>query len=110
VQLKHPDYPAIAKKIRISSNELQTFHVRLDTLFGYFNSLVHPWANVFIDDRLIGQTPLQRAIPLVPGKHRVRLENPEYSTIADTINITQNDTLIYRFNYNHLLSDKTGLP
>ncbi|MBD3374303.1 protein kinase [candidate division KSB1 bacterium] len=110
VQLHHPDFPVITKKIRISPNKRETFHVRLDTVFGYFNSLVHPWANVYIDDRLIGQTPLQNAIPLVPGKHNVRLENPDYNPITDTIEIVQKDTLIYRFNYNRLLSDKTGLP
>lgn len=110
VQLHHPDFPVITKKIRISPNKRETVHVRLDTVFGYFNSLVHPWANVYIDDRLIGQTPLQNAIPLLPGKHEVRLENPDYKPITDTIEIIQKDTLIYRFNYNRLLSDKTGLP
>jgi eukaryotic-like serine/threonine-protein kinase len=110
VQLNHPDFPEIAKNIRISANEHTTFHVRLDTVFGYFNGLVHPWANIYIDDQLIGQTPLQKAIPLLPGKHSVKLENPEYKSITDMIHITQQETLVYRFNYNHLLSDRTGLP
>jgi hypothetical protein len=38
------------------------------------NSL--PWAEVTVDGRLIGTTP-QQNIPLSPGRHKIRLVNPE---------------------------------
>lgn len=41
-----------------------------------------PWARVFVDDVLIGNTP-QLAIKLQPGKHNVRLQNPERGVRRD---------------------------
>lgn len=41
-----------------------------------------PWARVFVDDVLIGNTP-QLAIKLLPGKHNVRLQNPEHRVRRD---------------------------
>lgn len=35
-----------------------------------------PWSQVFIDGRLIGNTP-QMSVPIAAGRHTVRLENPE---------------------------------
>jgi hypothetical protein len=40
------------------------------------NSL--PWAQVFIDGRMVGYTP-QRRINLAPGEHNVRLVNPAFA-------------------------------
>jgi actin-related protein len=40
------------------------------------NSL--PWAQVFVDGRLVGYTP-QRSISLTPGDHDVRLVNPAFA-------------------------------
>jgi hypothetical protein len=37
-----------------------------------------PWAQVFIDGRLVGYTP-QRGINLTPGEHAVRLVNPTFA-------------------------------
>jgi hypothetical protein len=39
-----------------------------------------PWAQVFIDDQRIGNTP-QRELSLSPGLHSVRLYNPELSLL-----------------------------
>ncbi len=36
-----------------------------------------PWSQVFVDDRLIGNTP-QLDISLPAGSHKVRLTNPEF--------------------------------
>jgi hypothetical protein len=35
-----------------------------------------PWSQVFVDGRLIGNTPLLN-VPLRPGKHKLRLVNPD---------------------------------
>ncbi len=37
---------------------------------------VQPWANVKIDKKLVGETPMP-PVPLVEGRHEVVLENPE---------------------------------
>lgn len=37
-----------------------------------------PWAQVFVDGRMVGYTP-QRGIRLTPGEHAVQLVNPEFN-------------------------------
>jgi serine/threonine-protein kinase len=37
---------------------------------------VHPWAEVILDNRAMGVTPL-RAFPASPGRHKLKLVNPE---------------------------------
>jgi hypothetical protein len=37
-----------------------------------------PWAQVFVDGRLVGTTP-QLGIYLKPGAHQVRLVNPQFA-------------------------------
>jgi hypothetical protein len=61
------------------------------------NSL--PWAQVFIDGRMVGYTP-QRGINLTPGDHAVRLINPAFAMsktlhvrIAQGQQVTRNEIL-----------------
>ncbi len=46
-----------------------------------------PWANVFIDGRLVDTTPLKNELFLKPGKHILELQNPEYRTYREEIEI-----------------------
>jgi serine/threonine-protein kinase len=57
-----------------------------------------PWSQVFVDGRLIGNTP-QMNIPLPAGRHTVRLVNPDFNiqeTVPVTIRSGQTETLIRR--------------
>jgi hypothetical protein len=44
-----------------------------------------PWSQVFVDGRLIGNTP-QMNIPLPAGSHRLTLVNPDFN-IRETVNV-----------------------
>jgi hypothetical protein len=55
------------------------------------NSL--PWAEVFIDERSVGTTP-QLAVPLAPGRHKVRLVNRDLAMVKGfSIDILPGKTL-----------------
>ncbi|MBX3270073.1 MAG: serine/threonine protein kinase [Sandaracinaceae bacterium] len=57
-----------------------------------------PWSQVYVDGRLIGNTP-QMNIPLPAGRHQVRLVNPDFDireTVTVTIRAGQVETLIRR--------------
>ena len=45
-----------------------------------------PWSQVYVNDSLVGNTP-QMSIALPPGRHRVRLENPDFN-VSHTIGVT----------------------
>jgi eukaryotic-like serine/threonine-protein kinase len=93
--LQHPDYPAWHKKVHLGSGESITVQVRLDTLFGFIQPLVHPWGRVLIDSVLKGTTPLAEPVALAPGAHRISVQHPQYAGFAETIFIRPGDTLRY---------------
>ncbi len=58
---------------------------------GLLQLAVRPWAEVSIDGRLIGTTPLDR-LSLTPGAHTVTLRHPAYEPLARTVTIRSGET------------------
>jgi hypothetical protein len=54
--------------------------------------VVSPWADVSVDDALVGQTPLAK-IPLPPGGHKVLLVHPDYQPFPRRVTIRPGETL-----------------
>ena len=52
---------------------------------------VYPWAEVIIDSKLYGQTPMTKPIFLPFGKHNIELKNPQHQKWVREINISQGD-------------------
>ena len=59
---------------------------------GYVRILVFPWAEISIDGKSVGTTPLP-AMELPPGEHVVRISHPEYRTFQRVIKIKPGETL-----------------
>ena len=64
---------------------------------GWLQPAVQPWADVTIDGRPVGQTPMDR-IPLPPGRHRVQLDHPQYEPYVRQVTITAGDTFELKVN------------
>jgi len=47
----------------------------------------YPWAKIYVDGRLVGETPLAQPILLARGKHSVTFSNPSFDPIMKTINV-----------------------
>jgi hypothetical protein len=61
--------------------------------FGYLQLVVFPWAEVYIDGRHYGQTPIGRArVPV--GKHTLTLVHPELGQKELTAQILSDDTTV----------------
>jgi serine/threonine-protein kinase len=45
---------------------------------------VHPWAEVWLDGRALGMTPL-RPLDVVPGTHTIKMTNPQLGTRSERI-------------------------
>ncbi|MFH1197393.1 MAG: serine/threonine-protein kinase [bacterium] len=99
LRLIHPDFPNFETKVSIQSNRTTNIKVNLDTLFGYYNCKIYPWAEIYIDGKYISQSPLRNPVKLFPGKHEITLKNPKYNSISDLIVVSKRDTVIkqYRF-------------
>jgi serine/threonine-protein kinase len=64
---------------------------------GSLQLYVLPWAEVSIDGRTVGSTPLPKR-PLTPGRHTLRLVNPRYEPLEREIQILPGETLRVQVN------------
>lgn len=100
--LKHPDYPASRQILRIAPRQTLRIAVDLDTLFGFLDLRIWPWAEVWLDGVARGQTPFARPLVLEEGGHRLSLHHPQYGELQDYIKVTKSETTRYTLNMSQL--------
>ena len=60
---------------------------------GFITFSINPWARIYIDGELKGDSPLGYAIDLTPGIHSVVLDNPYFPRLDFQYTITSQETL-----------------
>ncbi len=90
--LAHHAYPDYHRLIKIEPGKKVLWDVRLDTLFGYLNCNIYPWGEVYIDGKLVGQSPFQKPLVMMPGRHMIKVQNPKLTTFTDSLIIVQKET------------------
>ena len=93
IKLIHPNRKVYEAVIDIEEDQILRIDRELEMVYGYLKIIVKPWANVIIDDSLIGTTPLADTIKLLIGPHRIVLKNPSKDEITDNINISEKEVL-----------------
>ncbi|MEO1338143.1 MAG: PEGA domain-containing protein, partial [Myxococcota bacterium] len=68
------------RAVTLVADQNYFFEVRGRT--GWVRVTVSPWAQVSIDGKTMGLTPLPR-IGLLEGSHRIRLENPDIGRVHE---------------------------
>jgi serine/threonine-protein kinase len=58
---------------------------------GQLQIAVRPWAEVFLDGRLLGTTPLDR-IQLAAGQHVLKLRHPAFESLERTVSVKSGET------------------
>jgi len=99
LQLIHPEYPPFQTNIAIEAGKITTFMINLDTLVGYLDCRIFPWGEVYINNQLRGQTPLNKPLNLAPGKYSLLIKNFNYGEYTEQIEIQRHDTLYYKFSF-----------
>ena len=56
--------------------------------WGHVRVTAYPWAEVSVDGRDVGATPLPEPLRLTEGRHTVRLVHPWYQPIEETVEVT----------------------
>jgi hypothetical protein len=91
IALSNDDVPGIIRD-RIEIRGGETIRRRYSFAeVGYLQVVVRPWAEVFIDGRRVGQTPLAR-LQVAVGSHSVTLRNPQFGERTETIQVTAGET------------------
>lgn len=60
---------------------------------GFLQVVVDPWAEVYVDGKLLGITPFAEPLMLAPGVHYVKLENPHFQQATREVRIVRGETL-----------------
>ncbi|HTP78808.1 MAG TPA: serine/threonine-protein kinase [Bacteroidota bacterium] len=58
-----------------------------------------PWAKVYIDDQLIGESPIAQALQLPAGSHTVVFSHPSFDPIIEKIDVKANKTSLVTGNF-----------
>jgi serine/threonine-protein kinase len=69
---------------------------------GYLAVNCNPWAEVYVDNAKIDTTPV-KDISLKPGKHLVKLVQPDYPPYVKTIDIVSGRTSVINVNFKELV-------
>ena len=74
------DVPALSFKLeKITFSNIELIHV-------------HPWGNVYIDDKSIGESPL-RNVKVLPGEHTIKVEHPKFKTVIRMIEVKKGEDI-----------------
>ncbi|MBD3224608.1 MAG: protein kinase [Caldithrix sp.] len=86
--LRHILYPTYEDTITVLPHKKNVFTYNLDSLFLRLDIGVEPWGRIFIDNKLIGETPLQDPVFVTRDNHIIKIEHDYYGTLTDTIEWT----------------------
>ncbi|MDD3626746.1 MAG: PEGA domain-containing protein, partial [bacterium] len=103
VKAENPQFPVWEETINFSAGQTIEKSITLkketppepvpSTGKGFLKISVKPWAKLYIDDKYFDTTPIATPIPLSPGSHKIKLENPQCQVYEETIEITGGETL-----------------
>jgi serine/threonine protein kinase len=99
LKLINPDYPVYKRIVLIEADNLLEIKVDMDTLMGFLRCNVYPWAEVFVDNQGIGQTPFSKPVKLNAGDYLLTIRNPKYEDYEQHIRISKNDTFEFKFDF-----------
>ena len=88
------DYVPYDQSIRIESNKTRMLTLDLKSYVkgnGQLHIYSYPWANLYVDDELIGTTPTPSPIMLVEGDHVVVLKRDGYQTYNERVVIKKSE-------------------
>lgn len=90
VRLQNPNFPAWEIKVKISKGEIAKVSHKFEG-FGKIVINATPWANVYLNGTLKGQTPL--TIEKVPaGKHLIKVGREGFIEVSKTLEISEGAT------------------
>lgn len=91
VALQHATVPGIIREtLTIAPGETLQRDYSF-TQVGYLQAVVKPWAEVFVDGRSVGQTPMGK-VEIAAGRHTVTLKHPEAGEKNQVVNIRVGET------------------
>jgi tRNA A-37 threonylcarbamoyl transferase component Bud32 len=93
VECRHPRYEDYKEVLTIVNGELSRRVITLKKLKGVLSLITQEGAEIYIDGKLVGVTPVSRPIELDSGPHMVTLKKPGYHTWSSEVTVESKKTL-----------------
>ncbi len=84
IKFFNPEFGMFETVVRISPKETTRFFLDFKSHFAGLKLFVEPWANVYIDGEYKETTPIE-ILYLSPGRHELKLLNPNFSPYLETL-------------------------
>lgn len=97
VVLKAPGFPAFETLVDVIPNRETPLEVSLWILVGRLDLSITPAAEVFINDERVRASVANESIPVLPGRHRLRMVHPELGTFESEVEIKSGEQHVLRF-------------
>ncbi len=93
IECRHPRYEDYIEVLKIVNGELSRRNVTLRTLKGIVSLATQEGAELYIDGKLVGVTPIRKPIELDSGPHMVTLKKTGFFTWSSEVTIEPKKTL-----------------
>jgi serine/threonine protein kinase len=93
VECRHPRYETYTEVLKITNGELSRRNVTLRKRKGNISLATQEGAEVYIDGKLMGVTPLRKTIELNSGPHMVTLKKTGFFTWSSEVTVEPKKTL-----------------
>jgi len=99
IEFRNPNYQTFRHPVEVSTTAIETLNVSLESKDGFLMVQAVPWADIYVNDTYRETTPLKEPIVLAAGKHVLRLTNPGYAAIIDTVLIRPGEQIDKKFKF-----------
>jgi len=96
VVLRNPEFPEHSQQVEIPSGGSERIAVSLWASVARLSVEVSPWAQVSVDGRPVGTTPLRRALVLRPGAYAIRLTHPTLGAREERVTVAAGESRTLR--------------
>jgi eukaryotic-like serine/threonine-protein kinase len=93
IVLSHPEFAPYILELSLSTGEERKVDFSFLQQAGFLDIQVRPWAEIYLDDKHIDNTPLNRLLVCPAGERRLELRNPNFETYRQVLNVQKGDTL-----------------
>jgi hypothetical protein len=93
VECRHPRYENYREVLRIVNGELSRRVITLKKLKGMLSVVTQEGAEVYVDGKLVGVTPIRKPINLDSGPHMVTLKKTGFHTWSSEVTVEPKKTL-----------------
>jgi serine/threonine protein kinase len=93
VECRHPRYEDYREVLRIVNGELSRRVITLKKLRGTLNVVTQEGAEIYVDGKLVGVTPIRKPIDLDSGPHMVTLKKTGFHTWSSEVTVEPKKTL-----------------